>query len=46
MGTDRSDAQWGLIRPLLPAPKIGRPRADERRTINGILYVTVVKALQ
>jgi transposase len=47
MGTDRSDAQWGLIRPLLPAPKpIGRPRADDRRTINGILYVTVVKALQ
>lgn len=40
MGTDLSDAQWELIRPLLPAAKpTGRPRADDRRTLNGILYV-------
>jgi transposase len=40
MGTDLSDAQWELIRPLLPTAKpTGRPRADERRTRNGILYV-------
>lgn len=35
-----SDAQWELMRPWLPAPKRrGRPRADDRRTISGILYV-------
>jgi transposase len=40
MGTDLSNAQWELIRPLLPAAKpTGKPRADDRRTLNGILYV-------
>lgn len=35
-----SDAQWEHIRPLLPAPKReGRPRADDRRTLEGVLYV-------
>lgn len=35
-----SDEQWEFIRPLLPFPaKEGRPRADDRRTINAILYV-------
>lgn len=35
-----SDEQWGFIRPLLPpAAREGRPRADDRRTINAILYV-------
>jgi len=35
-----SDEEWVLIKPLLP-PKAetGRPRADDRATINGILYV-------
>jgi transposase len=34
------DDQWALIAPLLPPPKVrGRPRADDRRTINGILWV-------
>jgi transposase len=37
-----SDELWGFIEPLLP-PKAetGRPRADDRKTINGILYVLV-----
>jgi transposase len=40
MGTDLSGAQWERIQPLLPVAKpTGRPRADDRRTINGILYV-------
>ena len=40
MGTDLSKAQWELIGPLLPAAKpTGRPRADDWRTLNGILYV-------
>lgn len=35
-----SDAQWERIRPLLPPPaREGRPRADDRRTLDGILYI-------
>lgn len=37
---DISDAQWVRIKPLLPPPApTGRPRADDRRTIDGVLYV-------
>jgi transposase len=35
-----SDGEWELIRPLLPPrAKVGRPRADDRKVLNGILYV-------
>ena len=35
-----SDAQWERIRALLPPPKeTGRPRADDRCTLDGILYI-------
>ena len=35
-----TDQQWARIQPLLPAPRReGRPRADDRRTLEGILYV-------
>lgn len=35
-----SDRQWAFIQPLLPPPAhTGRPRADDRQTIEGILYV-------
>lgn len=35
-----TDAQWEAIRPLLPPPaRTGRPRAHDRRTLEGILYV-------
>ena len=35
-----SDEQWARIQPLLPASRReGRPRADDRRTLEGILYV-------
>jgi len=38
--TDLTDAQWAKIEPLLPRPaSTGRPRADDRRTLNGIMYV-------
>lgn len=38
--TDLTDAEWNLIRPLLPArAKTGRPPADRRRIINGIRYL-------
>ncbi|MDI6859362.1 MAG: transposase, partial [Methanocellales archaeon] len=35
-----SDGQWEFIEPLLPPQhKTGRHRADDRRTINGILFL-------
>ena len=35
-----SDAQWSTIAPQLPKPaKTGRPRCDDRTTVNGILFV-------
>lgn len=35
-----SESQWACICPLLPAHnREGRPRADDRRTVEGILYV-------
>src|SRR5438132_1775897 len=38
--TDLTDAQWSIVAPLLPRPAAtGRPRADDRRTLNGILHV-------
>jgi transposase len=40
MEGDLQDEQWELIGPLLPSQKKrGRPRADDRRTLNGILWV-------
>jgi transposase len=37
--TDLTDAQWEKIQPLLPPKVMGRPRADDRTTLNGILFV-------
>lgn len=38
--SDLSDAQWRKIKRWLPKPKAtGRPRANDREVINGILYV-------
>jgi transposase len=34
-----SDKEWKRMKPLLPRWKKGPPRADDRRTINGILFV-------
>lgn len=35
-----SDKQWHVIRPLLPEPgRMGRPRAPDRKVVEGILYV-------
>lgn len=37
-----TDEQWGFIQPLLPPPaRPGRPRADDCRTVGGILYVLI-----
>jgi transposase len=35
-----SDYEWEVIRPFLPPrSSVGRPRADDRMVLNGILYV-------
>jgi hypothetical protein len=40
MEGDLRDDQWEVIAPLLPLPKKrGRPRTDDRKTINGILWM-------
>lgn len=37
-----TNEQWAFIQPLLPPPAwTGRPRADGRRTVEGILYVLI-----
>lgn len=38
---DLTDEQWAVIEPLIPKKQSnrGRPRADDRTTLNGILYV-------
>jgi putative transposase len=38
--TDLTDEQWAVIEPFLPKPKrMGRPPADLRAVVNGILYL-------
>ena len=38
--SDLTDEQWNRIKRLLPKKEsTGRPRADDREVINGILYV-------
>jgi transposase len=40
MNSELAAAQWALIQPHLPAPqKRGSLQAQDRRTINGILYL-------
>ncbi|MFI6517662.1 IS5 family transposase [Spirillospora sp. NPDC050679] len=33
-----TDAEWELLEPLLPGQRMGRPRADDRRVLNGIVW--------
>ena len=38
-----TDKQWSTIKPYLPkSAKTGRPRSDDKTTINGILFVLTV----
>ena len=40
--TELSDKQWSIISKHIPKPaKTGRPRSDDRKTINGIIYVLI-----
>lgn len=38
---DLSDKEWAVLEPLLPnqAGRRGRPRHDDRRVVNGILWI-------
>ena len=37
--SDLTDEQWDIVEPMLPPPKRrGRPRADLREVVNGIMY--------
>src|SRR5829696_1576018 len=33
-----SDAEWARLQPLLPPRRTGRPRHDDRRILNGMLW--------
>lgn len=38
--SELTDKEWDKLRPLLPPKaRTGRPRANDRQTVNGILYV-------
>jgi putative transposase len=38
--SDLTDAQWEILRPLIPVSKVGRPRqVDMREVLNAILYL-------
>ncbi len=40
--TEITNSQWNTIQPHLPKPaKTGRPRADDRTTINAIMFVLI-----
>jgi len=40
--TELTDKQWSIIQRYIPKPaKTGRPRCDDRTTINGIIYVLI-----
>ena len=40
--TELTDKQWNIIKPHVPPPaKTGRPRDEDRRIINGIIYVLI-----
>jgi transposase len=34
-----SDGEWSSLSPCCPRARVGRPRADDRKVLNGILYV-------
>lgn len=39
-GSDLTDEQWALLKPMLPErKKLGRPPTDRRQVINAILYI-------
>ena len=44
--TELNEEQWQFIKPHIPPqPIVGRKRADDRKTINGILYFSLLDAI-
>ena len=43
MRYELSDFEWAAIRPLLPNKPRGVPRVDDRRVLNGILWINKLK---
>ncbi len=41
---DLTDFEWRVIKPLLPNKTRGVPRVDDRRVLNGILWVLRARA--
>jgi len=42
-----SDSQWKMIQKHIPKPAItGRPRCDDRVTINGIMFVLITMPME
>lgn len=40
MNPEVTHVQWEVLQPLIPPPgRMGRPRADDRQILNGMLYV-------
>lgn len=39
MRFDLDDKEWAIIEPLLPSDVRGKARVDDRRVLNGMLYV-------
>ena len=43
MFKELTDKQWGMIKQHVPPPaKTGRPRSDDRKIINGIMFVLTI----
>jgi transposase len=39
MRFDLTDAEWGVVEPLLPPHGLGRARVDDRRVLDAIFYL-------
>lgn len=39
MRYELNDYEWRVIKPMLPTKSCGVPRVDDRRILNGILWV-------
>ena len=37
-GDELSDFEWSIVQPLLPNKLRGKPRADDRKVLNGIYW--------
>jgi transposase len=43
MRFDMTHAEWRVIAPLLPPHGLGRARVDDRRVLDAILYIQIMR---